>query len=182
MAESRGADTTRAGDIIGRQVQHLGGLVDDLLDVARVVAGKVVLRLQPLELAETARRVAALHGGPRGGRHVIRVEATPVWVSADPTRVEQVLTNLLANAVKYTPAGGEIVGSVQPEGQRAVLRVRDSGAGIRPQLLPRVFDLFVQGDRSLERTGGGLGIGPTPLRPLIQRHGGAGEAGRRGPR
>src|SRR5437773_7799666 len=176
LAESRGGDTTRARDIIARQVQHLARLVDDLLDVSRVVAGKVVLRLQPLELAETARRVAALHGGPRGGRHVIRVEATPVWVSADPTRLEQVLTNLLANAVKYTPAGGEIVLSVQPEGQRAVLRVRDSGAGIRPELLPRVFDLFVQGDRSLERTGGGLGIGLTLVRHLIELHGGTVEA------
>src|SRR5881628_2091247 len=175
-AESRGADTTRARDIIGRQVQHLARLVDDLLDVSRVVAGKVVLRLQALELAETAHRVAALYGGPRGGRHAIRVEATPVWVSADPTRLEQVLTNLLANAVKYTPAGGEIVLSVQPEGQRAVLRVRDSGAGIRPELLPRVFDLFVQGDRSLERTGGGLGIGLTLVRHLIELHGGTVEA------
>ena len=176
MAESRGADTTRARDIIGRQVQHLARLVDDLLDVSRVVAGKVVLGLQALELAETAHRVAALYGGPRGGRHVIRVEATPVWVSADPTRLEQVLTNLLANAVKYTPAGGEIVVSVQLEGQRAVLRVRDSGAGIRPELLPRVFDLFVQGDRSLERTGGGLGIGLTLVRHLIELHGGTVEA------
>src|SRR5207247_177203 len=83
--DSRGADTARARDIIGRQVQHLARLVDDLLDVSRVVAGKVVLGLQALELAETAHRVAALYGGPRGGRHVIRVEATPVWVSADPT-------------------------------------------------------------------------------------------------
>src|SRR5207247_8526852 len=124
MAESRGADTTRARDIIGRQVQHLARLVDDLLDVSRVVAGKVVLGLQALELAETAHRVAALYGGPRGGRHVIRVGATPVWVPADPTPLELVLTNRLANAVKYTPAGGEIVLSVQPEGQRAGLRGR----------------------------------------------------------
>src|SRR5947208_2431243 len=128
------------------------------------------------EQASVAIQNARLYGGPRGGRHVIRVEATPVWVSADPTRLEQVLTNLLANAVKYTPAGGEIVLSVQPEGQRAVLRVRDSGAGIRPELLPRVFDLFVQGDRSLERTGGGLGIGLTLVRHLIELHGGTVEA------
>jgi len=181
LAESRGGDTTRARDIIARQVQHLARLVDDLLDVSRVVAGKVVLRLQPVELAETTRRVAALHGGPRGGRHVIRVEATPVWVSADPTRLEQVLTNLLANAVKYTPAGGGIVVSVHPEGQHAVLRVRDSGVGIRPELLPRVFDLFVQGDRSLERSGGGLGIGLTLVRHLVELHGGTVEASSSGP-
>ena len=177
LAEARGADTTRAREIIARQVQHLARLVDDLLDVSRVVAGKVVLRLQPLEVAETARRVAALHGG----RHVITVQATPVWVSADPTRLEQVVTNLLANAVKYAPAGSEIVVSVGPEDRQAVLRVRDSGVGIRPELLPRVFDLFVQADRSLERTGGGLGIGLTLVRHLVQLHGGTVEAASPGP-
>ena len=178
MTESRGGDTTRARDIIARQVQHLTRLVDDLLDVSRVVAGKVVLRLQPVELAETARRIAALHGG---GRHVIAVDATPVWASADPTRLEQILTNLMANAVKYTQPGGEIAVTVGREREGAVVRVRDSGAGIRPELLPRVFDLFVQGDRSLERSGGGLGIGLTLVRHLVQLHGGTVEAGSEGP-
>ena len=178
MTESRGDDTTRARDIIARQVQHLTRLVDDLLDVSRVVAGKVVLRLQPVELAETARRIAALHGG---GRHVIAVDSTPVWVSADPTRLEQILTNLMANAVKYTQPGGEIAVTVGREREGAVVRVRDSGSGIRPELLPRVFDLFVQGDRSLERTGGGLGIGLTLVRHLVQLHGGTVEAGSEGP-
>src|SRR5207247_2334907 len=90
--------SARASDVIGRQVQHLARIVDDLLDVSRVVAGKVVLRLQPVDLAEIARRVATLHGGPAGARHVISVHTTPTWVSADPTRLEQVLTNLLANS------------------------------------------------------------------------------------
>src|SRR6266850_2565308 len=178
MTESRGGDTTRSRDIIARQVQHLSRLVDDLLDVSRVVAGKVVLRLQPLDAAETVRRVAALHGG---GRHVIAVDATPVWVSADPTRLEQILTNLMANAVKYTQPGGEIAVTVGREREGAVVRVRDSGSGIRPELLPRVFDLFVQGDRSLERTGGGLGIGLTLVRHLVQLHVGTVEAGSEGP-
>src|SRR6266436_3797422 len=120
MTESRGGDTTRARDIIARQVQHLTRLVDDLLDVSRVVAGKVVLRLQPVELAETTRRIAALHGG---GRHVIAVDATPEWVSADPTRLEQILTNLMANAVKYTQPGGEIAGSEGP-GRGSTFTVR----------------------------------------------------------
>jgi PAS domain S-box-containing protein len=170
------AATTRASEIIGRQVQHLARIVDDLLDVSRLVAGKVVLRLQPLDLGETARRVASLHGGPGGARHVISVHTAPTWISADPTRIEQVLTNLLANAVKYTPAGGEIALTVRREGERAVLTVRDTGMGIRPELLPRVFDLFVQGDRSLERTGGGLGIGLTLVRQLVELHGGTVEA------
>src|SRR5438132_819063 len=178
MTESRGGDTTRARDIIARQVQHLTPLVDDLLDVSRVVAGKVVLRLQPVELAETARRIAALHGG---GRHVIAVDSTPVWVSADPTRLEQILTNLMANAVKYTPPGGEIAVTVGREREGAVVRVRDSGAGSRPEPLPRGFDLVVQGDRSLERSGGGLGIGLTLVRHLVQLHGGTVEAGSEGP-
>src|SRR6266850_5312578 len=178
LAESRGGDTTRARDIIARQVQHLARLVDDLLDVSRVVAGKVVLRLQPLDAAETVRRVAALHGG---GRHVIAVDSTPVWVSADPTRLEQILTNLMANAVKYTQPGGEIAVTVGREREGTVVRVRDSGSGIRPELLPRVFDLFVQGDRSLERTGGGLGIGLTLVRHLVQLHVGTVEAGSEGP-
>src|SRR5439155_1458747 len=116
---------------------------------------------------ETARRVAALHGG---GRHVIAVDSTPVWVSADPTRLEQILPNLMANAVKYTQPGGEIAVTVGREREGAVVRVRDSGAGIRSELLPRVFDLFVQGDRSLERSGGGLGIGLTLVRHLVQLH------------
>ena len=173
--------TTRASEIIGRQVQHLARIVDDLLDVSRVVAGKVALRLQPVDLGEVARRVATLGGGPAGARHVIYVDAAPTWVSADPTRLEQVLTNLVANAVKYTPAGGEITVTVAREGNQAVLRVRDTGMGIRPELLPRVFDLFVQADRSLERSSGGLGIGLTLVRQLVQLHGGSVEAASAGP-
>jgi PAS domain S-box-containing protein len=173
--------TARASEIIGRQVQHLARIVDDLLDVSRVVAGKVVLRLQPVDLGEIARRVATLHGGPAGARHVIYVQTNPTWVSADPTRLEQVVTNLLANAVKYTPAGGEITVSVRREGDHGVLTVRDTGVGIRPELLPRVFDLFVQSDRSLERSGGGLGIGLSLVRQLIELHGGTVEAASPGP-
>ena len=173
--------TTRASEIIGRQVQHLARIVDDLLDVSRVVAGKIALRLQPADLGEIARRVTTLHGGPAGSRHVITVQAAPTWVSADPTRLEQVLTNLLANAVKYTPAGGEITVSVHRDGDHAVLSVRDTGVGIRAELLPRVFDLFVQADRSLERSAGGLGIGLTLVRQLVQLHGGTVEASSAGP-
>jgi PAS domain S-box-containing protein len=160
--------TARASDIIGRQVQHLARIVDDLLDVSRVVAGKVVLRLQPVDLGDIA-------------RHVISVHTTPTWISADPTRLEQVLTNLLANAVKYTPAGGEITVTVRRQGDQAILTVRDTGVGIRPELLPRVFDLFVQGDRSLERSAGGLGIGLTLVRQLVELHGGTVEAASAGP-
>jgi PAS domain S-box-containing protein len=173
--------TTRASEIIGRQVQHLARIVDDLLDVSRVVAGKIALRLQSVDLGEIARRVATLYGGPAGTRHVITVHTSPAWVSADATRLEQVLTNLLANAVKYTPAGGEITVTAHRDGDHAVLSVRDTGVGIRPELLPRVFDLFVQADRSLERSAGGLGIGLTLVRQLVQLHGGTVEAESAGP-
>jgi signal transduction histidine kinase/ActR/RegA family two-component response regulator len=173
--------TARASEIIGRQVQHLARIVDDLLDVARVVAGKVALRLQSVDLGAIARRVATLYGGPAGMRHVITIRTTPTWVSADPTRLEQIVTNLLANAVKYTPAGGEITVSVHRDSGRAVLSVRDTGIGMRPELLPRVFDLFVQADRSLERSAGGLGIGLTLVRQLVQLHGGTVEASSAGP-
>ena len=183
LSRTAGGNTamSRASDIIGRQVQHLARIVDDLLDVSRVVAGKIALHPQAIELAELARRVATLHGGPAGARHVIHVQTSPVWVSADPTRLEQILTNLLANAVKYTPPGGEISVTVRRDGERAVLSVRDTGVGIRAELLPRVFDLFVQADRSLERTAGGLGIGLTLVRQLVQLHGGTVEAASAGP-
>ncbi len=168
--------TSRAGEIIGRQVQHLARIVDDLLDVSRVVAGKVVLRVQPVDLGEFVRRAATLHGGPGGSRHAIDVHATSVWVAADPTRLEQIVSNLLANAVKYTPPSGGITVTVRREDDDAVLSVRDTGVGIHHELLPRVFDLFVQADRSLERTGGGLGIGLTLVRQLVELHGGSVEA------
>src|SRR5262249_1678252 len=100
---------------------------------------------------------------------------------ADPTRLEQVLNNLLANAVKYTPAGGEITVAVARDAQHAMLSVRDTGVGIRAELLPRVFDLFVQADRSLERSGGGLGIGLTLVRQLVQLRGGTVDASSPGP-
>jgi PAS domain S-box-containing protein len=174
-----GAESTqgrRARDIIDRQVQHLGRLVDDLLDVSRVMTGKVVLRTVPLDLAEVTRRAVGAFGGPRGAQHAITLDVSGVWVTADPTRIEQIVSNLLSNAMKYTPAGGEITVRVQREGADAVLLVRDTGMGIRPELLPRVFDLFVQGDRSLERTSGGMGIGLTLVRHLVALHGGRVEA------
>jgi PAS domain S-box-containing protein len=166
----------RAREIIDRQVQHLGRLVDDLLDVSRVMTGKVVLRTTPLDLEDTVRRCITSFGGSRGAQHTLTLEARTVWVSADPTRIEQVVSNLLSNAMKYTPAGGAITVSVRPEGGHAVLVVRDTGVGIRPELLPRVFDLFVQGDRSLERASGGMGIGLTLVRHLVALHGGTVEA------
>jgi PAS domain S-box-containing protein len=168
LVDNAGPLVVRAQGIISRQVVQLGRVVDDLLDVSRVTSGKIALEPRPLDLAELARRVAALIGPP----HVVLVDATEVWVDADAARLEQVIVNLLQNAVKYTPAGGEIRVLVTPEGRDAVLSIRDSGVGIAPELLPRVFDIFVQGDHSLHRSKGGLGIGLTLVRRLVAQHGG----------
>jgi len=163
--------------IVSRQSAHLTGLLDDLLDVARVTAGKIDLRRRPLDLAGLAegfRRTLEASGKDSG--HRLEVKAEPAWVEGDPTRLEQVLTNLVENAFKYTPPGGTILLQVGPEGDQAVLRVRDTGVGISSDILPKIFDLFVQGERSLDRPEGGLGIGLTLVRRLVELHGGRVEA------
>jgi len=159
--------------VIERQVQHLTRLVNDLLDVARVTTGKVHLQRHTLDLGALVERtmqtfVAA--GRTRG--HVPIVTADPVWIHADETRMEQVVSNLVENATKYTPPDGMIRVSVQQDGAWAVLQVSDTGQGISAELLPRVFDLFAQGETSPERARGGLGIGLTLVQRLIELHGG----------
>lgn len=178
IVEHFGADaqgTLRARQIVSRQLKHLVRLVDDLLDVARVTTGKIELRRQSVDLADIVKScVNAL--GERLSAYDVKMEAEPVWVDGDPTRLEQVCTNLLRNAVEYTPVGGRIRVSVKSEGGDAVLRVEDNGVGISAELLPRVFDLFVQDKRGLDRSGGGLGIGLTLTRRLVELHGGTVEA------
>ncbi|HUP98752.1 MAG TPA: ATP-binding protein [Usitatibacter sp.] len=172
-------DETRrqdARDIIARQVAHLTRLTDDLLDAGRAVMGKIVLQRRPIDAAATARQaLATLRTSGRTHNHVIRDDLEPAWVDADGIRLDQVLSNLVINAVKYSPAGSTIHVSVKPEGHDAVIRVRDEGIGIPPELAPRVFDLFVQGDRPLDRSMGGLGIGLTLVRRLAEMHGGSAE-------
>jgi len=173
LAGDTGPLVARAQGIISRQVRQLGRVVDDLLDVSRVTSGKITLEREPLDLAELARRAVALVGTLEGGpRHAVTVDAEEVWVDADAARLEQVAVNLLDNAVKYTPSGGAIRMTVRRDGQDAELEVRDSGIGIPAPLLPRVFDLFMQGDHSLDRSKGGLGIGLTLVRRLAELHGG----------
>ena len=167
----------RARAIIHRQVQHLARLVEDLLDVSRVTSGKVVLVRQATDLAEVATStIASWRAAGRFARHRLALEVAPAWVDADPTRLEQVLGNLLANALKYTPSGGAITVRVAADGDSAVLEVEDTGAGILPELRHKVFDLFVQGERTLDRAQGGLGIGLTLTRALVEMHGGTVEA------
>jgi signal transduction histidine kinase/ActR/RegA family two-component response regulator len=170
----RGADfTERAVDIIARQTDHLTRLVNDLLDVARAITGKIMVIRQPVRLDDLIKHcVELLANAGRLQKHSIDVRTEPLWIHADPARIDQVIGNLLTNAIKYTPAGGSIRLTARHEGGHAVVRVADSGIGIAPELLPRVFDLFIQGQRGLDRAEGGLGIGLTLVRRLVQLHGG----------
>jgi len=172
----------QAREVIGRQVRQLGRLVDDLLDVGRVTTGKISLVRVPIDLAETVRRcVDGLSASSQALQHAVTVSAEPVWVDADQARVEQIVMNLLSNAVKYTPPGGHIEISVTGDGRTARLSVKDTGAGMAPHMVDRVFDLFFQGERTLDRSEGGLGIGLTLVRRIAELHGGRAEAESAGP-
>ncbi len=166
------AATTRARFIVGRQVQNLSRLVDDLLDVSRVVTGKISLDRRAIDFCDLVRRTAAVFV-ERETQHRFSIEAEQAWIEGDSMRIEQVVSNIIGNAVKYTPAGGHIGVSLVVEGDEAVLRVRDDGLGIAPELLPRIFDLFVQGERTLDRAQGGLGIGLTLVQRLVKLHHGS---------
>ena len=164
----------RARQIIGRQCQHLSHIVDDLLDLGRVMSGKILLERKRFELSAllgTCMETLAATGRTRDYR--ISVSSAPVWVDADPNRVEQIITNLLDNALKYTAPGGAIDIGVGMEAHEAVLEVRDTGVGIAPELLPHVFDVFVQGESSLDRAQGGMGIGLALVNQLVGLHGGS---------
>ncbi len=168
-----------AREVIGRQTRHLTHLMDDLLDVGRVVSGKVLLTKRPFDLAALVRRLLdGLKITGEASGHELRVDLQPVWVKADATRISQVASNLLTNALKYTPPGRGIDVIVRPvraeggHGDEALLQLRDEGDGIPPELLPKIFDLFVQGERTLDRRAGGLGIGLTLVRRLVEQHGG----------
>jgi PAS domain S-box-containing protein len=174
----------RSREMIERQSLHLARLVDDLLDVSRITRGKIALHREPVELASViARAVETSRPLIDARRHELTVTLPPesVRVEADVTRLAQVVGNLLNNAAKYTEEGGRIGLTVEAAPAQAVLRVRDSGVGIPADLLPRVFDLFTQGDRSLARSEGGLGIGLTLVRSLVEMHGGSVEARSEGP-
>jgi len=167
---------TRVREIIGRQINHLARLVDDLLDVGRLTAGRIRLNRKPLDLAQCARAcVDTLRLDPAWATRNITLDIQTVWVDADRDRIEQILTNLLSNALNHTRPDGKIVLGVRAEGDRAVIRAEDDGDGIAGDLLARVFDLFVQGDQGPDRPRGGLGIGLTLVRWLVGLHGGTAE-------
>jgi len=183
----RGTDPAlveQARAIAAHQVGHMARLIEDLLDVARITTGKIQLRTEPVDLAAAMTR-AAEAAGPlieaRGHHFQMTPPPGPARVQGDPTRLEQVLTNLLNNAAKYTEPGGRITFTAALAPGVATLRVRDSGTGIAPEMLPRIFDLFAQDDRSLVRSQGGLGIGLTLVRSLVELHDGTVTADSAGP-
>jgi signal transduction histidine kinase len=167
---------TCAHDVITRQVDHMSQLINDLLDVERVVSGKIRLDRQPLDLADAVRQAVGAVTGDAASDRCVEITTEPVWVDGDTLRLEQVLTNLVTNAVKYTPTGGRIRVTLRADGDDAVISVEDTGLGISPTLLPFIFDLYVQADRTLDRARGGLGIGLTLVRRLVELHGGTVEA------
>ena len=165
--------------IIERQVRQLTRLVDELLEVSRITTGRIHLHEEQVALSnivENAVETVRALIGQRG--HTLKVALPPqsIWLYADAARMEQVIVNLLVNAAKYTDADGQIWLTVEQEGNEAVLRVRDTGVGIPPELLPRVFDLFTQAERSLDRAQGGLGIGLCLVQRLVEMHRGRVEA------
>jgi PAS domain S-box-containing protein len=173
----------QARELIERQMSHMVRLVDDLLDVSRITRGKIELRREVVDLADVLRSaVETTRPLIDAGGHALAVELTdrPLRLRADPVRLSQVFANLLNNAAKYTDHG-HIRVSARREGPDAVVRVRDDGIGVPADLLPHIFEPFTQADRSLERSRGGLGIGLSLARRLVEMHGGTISAASEGP-
>jgi two-component system, chemotaxis family, CheB/CheR fusion protein len=166
----------RVRELMERQIRNMSRLIDDLLDVARVTQGKIDLRKEKVELnAILSRALESVHDYARL-RHqeiVVSLPSGPVFLEADPTRLEQIFANLLNNACKFTGTDGHIELTVERHNEEAVIRVRDDGIGISEEFLPRVFDLFSQGERALDRAQGGLGIGLRMVKTLVEAHGGS---------
>jgi PAS domain S-box-containing protein len=171
-----------AREVIARQVRHMVRLIDDLLDVGRITTGKLELRRERVELATVvAQALETSRPHLRGHEFTVSLPAQPVWVEADPVRLAQVLSNLLNNACKYTPAGGQIRLSAERSGARVALKVRDSGIGIASEQMPALFNMFSQAAPALGRAPGGLGIGLALSRTLMEMQDGSIEARSDGP-
>jgi PAS domain S-box-containing protein len=179
-----GEQARRAHEVIARQVVHMTRLVDDLLDVTRISRGKAHVRREPMDLCEVVTRTAEDHRSiflAVGVALEISTCETPLMLDADPTRLSQVIGNLLSNAAKFTAPGGRVSLSLEREAGEAAIRVRDDGAGITAELLPRVFEPFVQDDATLDRSKGGLGLGLALVKGLVELHGGTVTAASAGP-
>src|SRR5262249_49168410 len=172
-----------AREIIDRQVNRLARMVDDLLDVSRIVYGKIGLRQTFLAIAtviDQAVEASLPFIEGRSQKLSVRIPEETLWVKGDPVRLEQVICNLLNNAAKYSEVGEQIRLEVEATDNWVTVHVRDNGIGIPPEVMPYIFDLFAQADRSLARTQSGLGIGLTVVKRLVEMHGGHVEARSRG--
>jgi signal transduction histidine kinase len=185
-----GSVAARAREMAERQVRHMARLLDDLLDISRITRGRIELRREAVEVGALVNRtVEAVRPLLEERRHELTVSLPPgpIYFEADPTRMEQVLTNLLSNAARYTEPGGrvwlnaELAQGAPGAGHWVLVRVRDTGVGIAADLLPKIFDLFVQAERRLDRSQGGIGIGLTLVKKLVEMHGGSVMAASEGP-
>jgi len=173
----------QARDVLDRQTAHMARLLDGLLDVSRIMRGKIAIKRVAVDLVDVCRVAAADLRERLGERQLgtrIELPPAPVWVEGDRVRLVQILDNLLTNAAKFTPDGGSISLVLAPEGETAVLRVRDTGCGIDPDQVPLVFTPFWQSEQTLDRSGGGLGLGLALVKSLTELHGGRVEVGSAG--
>jgi signal transduction histidine kinase len=172
--EARAEAEQRSRAIIGRQAQHLSRLIDDLLDVSRIMSGKITLRRDPVDLREVVRQcVESRQATVSRSHHVsLLTDGRPIVVDGDPVRLEQIVGNLLDNAVKYSPAGAPIRVVARREDGEALLSVEDRGIGLAPEMLESIFEPFTQSDVSLHRARGGLGLGLAVVKGLVKQHGG----------
>lgn len=162
-------------EVVGRQVNHMARLLDDLLDASRVTSGKVALQRRPTdvhEFVDQAVETCRVLIDAQHQRLTLNIPAVPMYVDGDPVRLAQIFGNLLHNAAKYTPDGGSIVLSVRVDGDNVVISVADNGNGIAAESLATIFDMFSQEKRSLSRSQGGMGIGLSVVRTMVERHGG----------
>ncbi len=169
------ADREHVRAMASSQVAHMARLIEDLMDVTRISRGTIELRRETIDLVSVARRVVSAVGtqvAEIGQALSVHLPAEPVWIQADPARIEQILWNILTNASKYSDSGGRITLSITLDEIQAIIQVKDTGIGITPETLPQIFELFVQADQGPGRHRGGLGIGLSLVRMLVELHGG----------
>ena len=179
LAPAGSEQAARAREILDSQVTHLARLLDDLLDITRFTFGKVELQRAPIELRALVRRTFDNYAGgfdKHGLSGDLELPDAELWLDADTTRITQVIGNVLDNAMKFTPSGGRVTVALAREGESAVLSIRDTGIGIEPEMLPKVFVPFTQARQSLDRADGGLGLGLALVKTLVELHGGTVQA------
>ncbi len=184
MAGHEATEAEQARAMMERQLGHMVRLIDDLLDLSRITNGKIELRRERIDLADAVRDATEASrplAEAAGQELTVTLPPRPVYVDADRTRLAQVFVNLLNNGIKFTGRGGRVGLTVERQGSDVVVHVKDNGAGIPADVLPKVFDLFTQANRSLERSQGGLGIGLSLVRGLVEMHSGRVEAHSDGP-